>query len=122
VQDTVEFIFSGIEPSRPAQAAARRRIRSLRHVHPAVTTWEVRVDAPPPQPARAEAYAVCLQAQGAGGSVTQAAATASELLGALRLAFNAIETELSAEREGTRHRAGGWLQALRRRLRTRSFC
>ena len=122
MQDTVEFIFSGMQPSRPAEAAARRRIRTLQLAHPAVTDWQVRVDAPPPQPARAEAYAVRLQARGAGGTVTLAAATASELLGALRLAFNAIETELAAERDDARRRAGGWLRAIRSRFARRSFC
>jgi ribosome-associated translation inhibitor RaiA len=121
VQNTVEFIFSGMHPSRPAEAAARRRIRSLQHAHPAVSSWQVRVEAPASLPTGAEAYAVRLQVQGSSGTVVHAAASASELLAALRLAFNAIETELTAGRE-VAPRRGGWLQALRSRFVPSSFC
>lgn len=122
MQDIVNFIFSGMAPSRPAEIAARRRIRTLRNLHPGVTGWEVRVDVPPPQASCGLAYAVRLEAQVGDGPVAEGMATAADLLGALRLAFNVLEAELLAERHGARERAALWLHALRNRIASRPAC
>jgi hypothetical protein len=120
VQDPIKFIFTGMVPSRLAENAARRRIRALRNLHPRVTGWEVELGAPPPQANGGLAYAVRLEARG-GGQAAQGAATAEDLLGALRLAFNSLEAALAAQRHGGRGRAALWLQALRHRIAPRSF-
>jgi hypothetical protein len=121
VQDTVKFIFSGMVPSRLAENAARRRIRALSELQPGVIGWEVRVDASPPQANGGPAYAVRVEAQGGSGSVAEGAATAGDLLGALRLAFNSLETGLAPGRHGARERAARWLHALRHRIAARPF-
>jgi hypothetical protein len=121
VQDSIKFIFTGMVPSRLAENAARRRIRALRNLHPGVTGWEVEVGAPPPQANGGLAYVVRLEARVGGGPAAQGAATAEDLLGALRLAFNSLETALAAPRHGARGRAALWFQALRHRIASRSF-
>jgi len=121
VPDTVKFIFSGMVPSRLAENVARRRIRALHNLHPGVTGWEVEVGAPPPQAYGGLAYAVRLEAQTAGGPAAEGTATAEDLLGALRLAFDSLETALAARQHGPRGRAALWLQALRHRIARRAI-
>ena len=121
MQDPVAVTISGMPPARAAEAAARRRIRALQMAHPAVLAWQVRVDRPP-QPAAASAYSVHLEAQVAGGTDVQASAQDADLLAALRLAFNALEVALGADRHRARNRAAQWLHALRERIAPRPSC
>ena len=115
MQDPVAVTISGMPPGRAAEAAVRRRIRALQMAHPAVLAWRMRVDRPP-QPAAASAYSVHLEAQVAGATDVQASAQDADLLAALRLAFNALEVELGADRHRARNRAAQWLHALRERI------
>lgn len=112
---SVDFLFSGMAPQPSAEAAARRRIRALENVHPGAQEWDVRLYAAPRNELSAPLYEAQVAAR-LGRAALQGEARGSDLLSALRLAFNAIEVELDMEREGARARAAQWLAAVRSRI------
>lgn len=116
---SIAIVFEGMPPSRPIDAAARRRARILDMSHPGVVSWEVRLAAAQ-QPAVAGLdYAATVHARVAGGELLVGQGRATDLLGALRLAFIDMETQLDAHQERVRRRAGQWLATVRQRLSQR---
>lgn len=112
---SVDFLFSGTEPQPSAQAAARRRIRALEMVHSGVEEWDVEVCASEGSALRGPEYAARVAAR-IGNEAVRGQARGKDALSALRLAFNAVEQELDAHREGARTRAAQWLSAVRSRI------
>jgi len=118
----VAIDFAGMAPSRPADAAARSRAGVLEMGHPAVVAWQVRM-AVDEQAAAGPDYAATAQARVQGGEVLVGEGRALDLLDALRLAFDDLETQLESHQDRVRARAGQWLATVRQRLsqRQRSF-
>jgi ribosome-associated translation inhibitor RaiA len=109
---TIAFLFSGMQASAAAEAAARRRIRSLQAAHGSVTAWEVRTRGPEDG---SQSYTAEVQARLAGGEMLRAQDQGTDVLAALRLAFNAMERLLESDQERARTRAARWLAAVRDR-------
>lgn len=104
-------------PVPPAvEAAARRRMRGLERSDPAIRQWDLRVDGLQGRSAPTGFFAARVEATIAGGERLRGEAGGADPLGALRLAFNALERELEAEHESARHRAAQWLMTVRRKL------
>lgn len=116
MSDPIHFHFCGMPASRAAEAAARRRARTLRGAHPDVVDWQVEVTAPAPLDGAAAEYGAQVQARIASGAALQAHGRGADALAALRLAFNQVEARLDAEREGVHARASRWLSAVRSRI------
>lgn len=111
-----EFHFLEIPASPAAEAAVRRRLRTLEAAYPAVLAWQVRVTGPARRMVEAIDYSAEVTASLAGGSFARAAARGADVLAALRLAFSALEQELDEDRERARARAAKWLSAVRSRI------
>lgn len=114
-QQPVHFSFEGELQQAQAEIAARRRLRSLEGAFPAVRRWEVSARSHPVSdaggnPAEAHVAAVIF-----GGDRFESSGCASDALGALRLAFNALEKQLYDESENARDRAFHWFQKVRSR-------
>ncbi|HEY0825519.1 MAG TPA: HPF/RaiA family ribosome-associated protein [Ramlibacter sp.] len=122
MNDSIHFRFSGMPASPAAEAAARRRARTLRGTHPDALAWEVDVQAPP-LASTAGGYGAQVQVRLAGGSRLRAQGCGSDPLAALRLAFNRLEAELGAENAGgVQARAARWLSSVRSRIAQRQDC
>jgi hypothetical protein len=106
--------------SRAAEAAARRRMRTLEMAYPAVLDWQLEMEVPRASAADGLDYAASVRVHVAGGTALQGEARAGDELAALRLAFNGLEQELEDDNEGARTRAAQWLQAVRSRLGQRT--
>jgi hypothetical protein len=115
-----EFRFAGMPASRAAEAAARRRMRTLEMAYPSVLDWQLQVEVPRACAADGLDYAARVRVHVAGGTALEGEARADDELAALRLAFNGLEQELEEENEGARARAAQWLQAVRSRLGQRA--
>lgn len=116
---TLDFLFSSMPASAAAEAAARRRIRSLQSVHGSVIAWEVRIRGP--EDCSRPSYAAEVHARLAGEDVLRAQDQGADALAALRLAFNAMERLLDADRERARIRAARWLATVRDRCAAASL-
>lgn len=113
----IQFDFRGELLPAQAEAAARRRLRILEGIFPAVRGWQVSArgqQAADGQGDHAQAR-VCVDI--VGGDTFEAAASGTDALAALRLAFNAIETQLQAETDNARDRATHWLEKVKSRTR-----
>ena len=117
--EPIDFRFDGMPPSRAAEAAARRRVRTLRAAYPCALAWEVAVDAPGPGAAAAGEYVTRVQVRTADGDTLRARAASRDLLSALRLSFNSVEAELDTARDGVPGRAARWISSVRDRLAQR---
>lgn len=115
MERSIDFLFSGTAPQPSAEAAARRRIRALQMVHPGVKEWDVEVCAGDGGETKGPEYAARVAAR-IGNEAVRGNARGNDVLSALRLAFNAVEQELDAQREGARTRAAQWLSAVRGRI------
>jgi len=115
MHQAIDFLFSGMPVSAAAEAASRRRIRTLQSAHDSVGAWEVRIRAPHAEDCSQPGCTAEVHARLAGGDVLIAQDHGAEVLAALRLAFNAMERLLDADREGARARAARWLAAVRER-------
>jgi ribosome-associated translation inhibitor RaiA len=116
MHQAIDYLFSGMPVPAAADAASRRRIRTLQAAHGAVTAWEVRIRKPDAEGRARPAYTAEVQARLAGGDVLRAEDHGTDVLAALRLAFNALERLLDADRERARARAAKWLATVRNRL------
>lgn len=106
--------FAGVPALPVAEAAARRRLRSLERAHPGVLAWKVLLETS--MQGEDEPYKALAAACIPGGTLLRGEAHGCDALGALRLAFNTLEQELEDEREGARHRAAQWLLAVKSRI------
>ena len=111
----VQFHFTNIAQPAPVEAAARRRMRGMESVYPAVQEWDLQVQAL--ERAEPEArFAATTRVRIVGGDMLAGQGSASDALGALRLAFNRLEGELESEHEDARSRVSEWVNAVKRRL------
>lgn len=115
LRQPVQFQFTNIPQPAPIEIAARRRMRSMEGVYPAVQEWNLSVEALAPTDVPA-AFAATTHARIVGGDVLTGHARANDPLGALRLAFNRLETELDSEHDDASSKAMEWLNALKKRI------
>lgn len=111
----VHFDLAGELLPAQTEAAARRRLRMLEDTFAAVLEWEVAARSRPAADAsghRAEAHVAAIVP---GGDRFRASASGTDALGALRLAFNALETRLHQENDDARHRAFHWIEKVKSR-------
>jgi hypothetical protein len=110
----VRFDFDGEFLPTQAEAAARRRLGILENTFPAVREWEVAARS---RPAAASGYhaEAHVTATILGGDRFHVRATGTDVLGALRLAFNAVEARLHEESDDARQRAFHWFEKVKRR-------
>ena len=115
-QQPAQFQFIAV-PVRPAaEAAARRRMRSIESSYGDIRAWDLRVDGAGDDLAQDGGFHASVAAAIGGGDRLRGDARAADPLAALRLAFNGLEEELDAEHESARHRAAQWLTTVRRRM------
>jgi hypothetical protein len=111
---SVAIHFEGLPPSRPFDAAARRRAGILDMTHSAVLGWQVCLVAQRRGLGELD-YAATVRAQVEGGETLVGEGRGMQTLGALRLAFDHVEMQLDAHRERARMRAGQWQAIVQRR-------
>jgi hypothetical protein len=111
----VQIHLEGELPAAQAEAAARRRMRLLESTFPAVREWEIAVRSRPATDAAVQRTDARVAATVAGGHRFQANAVGTDALGALWLAFNAIEIQLREESEDARLGAFHWFEKLKSR-------
>lgn len=115
-QQPAQFQFIAVPITPAAEAAARRRMRTMESSYGDIRAWDLRVDGAEDDPAQDGSFHASVAAAIGGGDRLHGDARAADPLAALRLAFNALEEELDAEHESARHRAAQWLMTVRRRM------
>lgn len=115
LRQPVQFHFTNIQQPAPIEVAARRRMRGMEGAYPAVLEWNLSVEALEPADTHGR-FAATTRARIVGGDMLTGHAHASDPLGALRLAFNRLETELDSEHDDARSKAVEWLNAMKRRI------
>lgn len=87
----------------------------MEQVYPAVLEWNLNIQSVEFDDATGS-FAATTRARIVGGDVLSGNAQASDPLGAVRLAFNQLETALESEHDDARSRAVEWLNAMKRRI------
>lgn len=111
----VHIEFQAMPYAEPVDAVARRRMRGIETMYPAVLEWHAQIAAP----RHDGLFAATVRARVSGGRVLAGEARGHDALAALRLAFNALDLALEEDQARARTRAAAWLAAVRDRMRGR---